>query len=224
MKTEKKAVIFDNEWVIVKNDWDSVASKVAADYGIPLMSGSDYKKALQGDPTNKNNRLYQRNKGLMGKVEFWGSVLQDHGLPTTPEDVDRISGALEGLTTEADPGVVALIGDLRDTKYRTFLLSNATPEIEAGNRRRYDYFELFDKTYFSHNIGFRKPDPRAYQVVLSDNGLEPDECIFVDDKRVNVEAARSLGIGTIMFKLGISSVDDLIKELALRGVTVRNND
>ena len=41
------AFIFDNEWVIVKNDWKEVAKQAAKELGIPKLTGKDFKKALQ---------------------------------------------------------------------------------------------------------------------------------------------------------------------------------
>ena len=54
--------------------------------------------------------------------------------------------------------------------------------------------ELFEKRWFSHQIGLDKPDPEIFRHVLNDGGLKPEETLFIDDTLVHVEAARSVGI------------------------------
>jgi HAD superfamily hydrolase (TIGR01509 family) len=57
-----------------------------------------------------------------------------------------------------------------------------------------------EKAYFSYQTGFVKPDPRAWQVVLDENALLPNECIFFDDQPRNVEAAKSLGMPAFLYE------------------------
>jgi putative hydrolase of the HAD superfamily len=56
---------------------------------------------------------------------------------------------------------------------------------------------FFDKTYYSHLMGCRKPEPEAWQMVLDENGLKPEHTLFIDDTLPNVEAARALGIQSV---------------------------
>ena len=87
-------------------------------------------------------------------------------------------------------------------KYRLFLLSN-TNEIhidwvkEDWGMERYDEFKsCFEKFYLSHEIHLRKPNTDIYEFVLSENQLKPDETFFIDDTKVNTDAASELGIKT----------------------------
>jgi putative hydrolase of the HAD superfamily len=54
---------------------------------------------------------------------------------------------------------------------------------------------IVDGTY----TGILKPDPRAYRLVLDAIGLEPRDCVFVDDQRRNVDGARAVGMRTVHF-------------------------
>ena len=87
-------------------------------------------------------------------------------------------------------------------KYRLFLLSN-TNEIhidwvkEDWGMERYDEFKsCFEKFYLSHEIHLRKPNTDIYEFVLSENQLKPDETFFIDDTKVNTDAASAIGIKT----------------------------
>ncbi len=56
------------------------------------------------------------------------------------------------------------------------------------------FSDLFEKAYFSHLFGFRKPDPTGFRRIMEENGLDPSSTLFVDDGLHHVESARSMGI------------------------------
>jgi len=94
-------------------------------------------------------------------------------------------------------------------RYRLFLFSNTNGIHQASFSKLYQaefdgasMDELFEKAYYSHSAGFRKPDPEAFIHILKENQLQPAETIFIDDALVNVEAARSLGIVGIHLRPG----------------------
>jgi putative hydrolase of the HAD superfamily len=86
--------------------------------------------------------------------------------------------------------------------YRVFLLSN-TNEIHASKFEkevpRVDHLKnLFERLYYSHQMGLRKPQPEIYKQVLTDNNLIPSETLFADDLPENIETAEKLGIQTLL--------------------------
>lgn len=88
-------------------------------------------------------------------------------------------------------------------KYNVFLLSN-TNEIHLTqiNHYLFDTYgitsinSLFKKAYFSHEVGFRKPDTEIFKLVLNENKLNPSETLFVDDSIEHIQSANQLGIIT----------------------------
>lgn len=89
------------------------------------------------------------------------------------------------------------------SQYRTFVLSNTNAIhiawIDAFMKEHYDEPGLepfFDHAYYSHVIGFRKPDANAYDVVTTSNNLEPSQTLFIDDREENIVAANQLGLQT----------------------------
>ena len=89
--------------------------------------------------------------------------------------------------------------------YRIYLFSN-TNEIHLKGFREIigDSFgdpdlleKVFDKTYYSHLIGLRKPNPEAFQFILDDQDLEPADVLFIDDSIQHIEAASKMGIQTV---------------------------
>lgn len=88
--------------------------------------------------------------------------------------------------------------------YNIYLLSN-TNEIheKAFNKilqQTCGYPTLavfFDRVYFSHRIGLRKPNREIFEFVLNENNLTPAETLFIDDSKQHIDSAKKLGIQTI---------------------------
>ena len=59
---------------------------------------------------------------------------------------------------------------------------------------------MFNKIYLSHEIGFRKPNKHAFQIILNENSLKPNNVLFIDDSPQHIEGAKKLGIKTHLLK------------------------
>jgi FMN phosphatase YigB (HAD superfamily) len=105
------------------------------------------------------------------------------------------------------------------SKYRTFLLSNINPihYDYIMNYLKTDFgFEgnghLFEKVYYSHLVGKRKPNAGIFEQVLNENHLDPAETLFIDDSPQNIEGAKQLGLNTYLM-----TAPDNIQVLFARG-------
>ena len=63
---------------------------------------------------------------------------------------------------------------------------------------------FFDKIYFSHKVGLRKPDAAIFQLILDETGFDPSKTLFVDDSPQHIEGAKALGIQTIFLEKGMT--------------------
>ena len=72
-----------------------------------------------------------------------------------------------------------------------------------------DFLPLTDGGVFSYEVHLLKPDRAIYEEICKKYSLIPSECIFIDDRKENVEAARTFGMQAIHFK----SYEDTDKEL-----------
>jgi putative hydrolase of the HAD superfamily len=99
-------------------------------------------------------------------------------------------------------------------KYTLALLSN-TNEIHFN--RFYPeckkFLDLFDYTFYSHKIGFMKPDAASFHYVLEQFNTIPETVLFIDDLERNIVAAKSLGIQTFLFDYA-KNRDFLLKQLS----------
>ena len=66
--------------------------------------------------------------------------------------------------------------------------------------KNYDIFDLLDGQVISSEVHLLKPEPEIYQHLLEKFGLQAEECVFTDDKAINVEGAEKVGLHGIVFQ------------------------
>jgi FMN phosphatase YigB (HAD superfamily) len=103
-------------------------------------------------------------------------------------------------------------------KYRLFLLSNTdsihieTFEQETGVSFYSDFYQCFEKVYFSFEIGMRKPDAEIFNYLIQKHELSAKNTLFVDDKKENTDAALSLGFHVWNLQVGQEDVINLFEK------------
>jgi putative hydrolase of the HAD superfamily len=107
---------------------------------------------------------------------------------------------------------------LLSSKYRLFLLTN-TDEIHINRFEENvgvsffsDFYQCFEKVYYSYEMGMRKPDVGIYRYIVNKHELSPKRTLFVDDKKVNTDAASSVGFHVWNLQVGQEDVVDLFKQ------------
>jgi epoxide hydrolase-like predicted phosphatase len=106
--------------------------------------------------------------------------------------IDRLFGGME-----PDPAMLDGVRAARRAGIRTAMLSN------SWGHDRYDtglLAELFDSWVISGEVGLRKPDPAIYELTAERLGLEPPDCVFVDDLPGNLKPALALGMATVLHR------------------------
>ena len=101
-------------------------------------------------------------------------------------------------------------------KYLLATINNEPLEI---NERRIQQFQLrreFKAFFSSCYLGVRKPDEGIYKLALEVTQRDPGESLFIDDRELNLECAKQLGMGTIHFR----NAAQLRQELAANGVAI----
>lgn len=96
----------------------------------------------------------------------------------------------------------------------TYLLSNTNALHIDFIRARYAFPGLVRGAILSHELGLRKPDCAIYRAALKLSRTRPEETVFVDDLKPNVEAARALGFVAIRFR-GAEDLRRRFRELGL---------
>jgi putative hydrolase of the HAD superfamily len=101
------------------------------------------------------------------------------------------------LGGEVRPAMVEAVRRCSDRLVTGLLTNNFLVAGEGEGGRHGPILSLFDGIIESSRVGVRKPDPRFYEVACEKLGVEPVECVFLDDLGINLKPARALGMTTI---------------------------
>jgi haloacid dehalogenase superfamily, subfamily IA, variant 3 with third motif having DD or ED len=189
-----KNIIFDYGNVIFRIDFKRVAEAWKA-------LGIDNADEFYGH--RKQDDVFN----ALERGEITPSAFRDRirELTHKPELTDQqIDDAWNAILIGIPKGNHELLLQLKD-KYRTFLLSNINAihydYVHGYLKREYnidDNSGLFEKVYYSHLVGKRKPDAGIFEQVLQENSLDPAETLFIDDSPQHLETAKKLGLQTYL--------------------------
>lgn len=101
------------------------------------------------------------------------------------------------------------IRSLKEKGYRCYILSNYARYTYGQTREELSFEELMDGCIFSWQVQQVKPERAIFETLLKRFSLVPEECVFLDDTRANVEAARKLGIRGIVFESRQQAMEEL---------------
>lgn len=105
--------------------------------------------------------------------------------------------------------------ELKERGYRLYILSNYARRTFAQTKEKLAFLEDVDGSLFSFEVHYIKPDPDIYRILLQKFHLTPQECVFLDDRAENVEAAKQLGIWAIQFtgyEAAVKALEELLEK------------
>ena len=105
--------------------------------------------------------------------------------------------------------------------YRLAVINNESLELNAYRIERFRLRECFSLFFSSCFVRLRKPDPRIYQLALDVTQTPAEAALLVDDRAINVEAARRLGMQTIHFR-DAGQVRSCLADLGVPMPAIRN--
>lgn len=111
-----------------------------------------------------------------------------------------------------DEPMLDLVRSARRAGLRTALLSNSW----GGGYPRHLFAELFDTVVISAEVGMRKPERRIFLLATERLGLEPADCVFIDDIEENAAAARAVGLAAIRHRAAADTAGQLEGLLGIR--------
>lgn len=183
-----KAIIFDFGGVLMRTDDPEPRQRMAKRLGLSIRELEAI--VFEGEDG------HMAEVGAITSEERWKRVTAMLGL-SAPDAWQSFPGqffAGEVLDIE----LLEYVRDLHGT-YKTALLSNASDSLDEYVRNTLELGDAFDAIIISALVGVSKPDPAIYHLALDQLQVAPDEAIFVDDRRDNVEAAASVGMHAIQF-------------------------
>lgn len=197
---------------------------VVFDYGMVLTEEQDpaaYAALLRltGLDRDRFEPLYWADRhaydeGKLTGVAFWQKLVRDAEIGETTGLAEELNVWDARMWTTQNRAMLAWQLELKQHGIKTAILSNMGDNVLANIERTFDWLARFDVLVWSYQLGMAKPEPAIYQHTLRELGVEPGEALFIDDRLVNIEAARALGMQGILF----STVERLRADLIANGL------
>jgi len=137
------------------------------------------------------------------------------------KELSKISLSIKEILTMLYDSIIALPGTLLiaeklSPNYNLFMLNNDYKERMVYEVKNYPHFNKYFKNRItSCDVGSMKPEEKIYKVLLERYNLIPEECVFIDDRPINIEAAKSFGFHGIVFK-DASQLESDLKKLGIK--------
>ena len=136
-----------------------------------------------------------------------GIITREEGNAAMLENAARVNRVFEVQTVidewpailRTKESTVHTTQKLKAAGYRLYYLTNIPADIMDELRQR-EWFSLFDGGVASCDVHLCKPEPAIYTTLMQTCNLAYDESIFIDDNKVNAQAAYNLGITGILYK------------------------
>ncbi|MGW1175109.1 HAD family hydrolase [Kitasatospora sp. NPDC002543] len=146
--------------------------------------------------------------GRIGKTQWVDSIARGLAGRMTEARARGLAEAFADSPFRADETVVRLLRRVRE-HCRVVLVTNATAWLDE-DLASLGLTDLADAVVNSSRVGSAKPDRRIYEIAVERAGVAPERCLFVDDRRENVDAAVALGMTGVHYR----GSEDLRRALA----------
>jgi glucose-1-phosphatase len=128
--------------------------------------------------------------GRCSAAEFGERLVAETGADMTgAEFLERFRRWPKGLMTGASDLVVEV-----QARLRVGVLSNTNVLHWQYQQDSVEIQDLFERRYLSFEVGIAKPDRGIFRHVLRDLDQVASSVLFLDDNRINVDAAREIGM------------------------------
>ena len=147
--------------------------------------------------TMKSRHWKELDRGVLTDEAVIDRFVKD--APELETEIRRSMENVHGIVYRLETSI-PWIEELRESGRRVLYLSNYSMKVANDNEDAMDFLAHMDGGLLSCDYKVIKPDPAFYMILIEKYGLEPSECVFLDDLEDNLAAARSLGIHTILVK------------------------
>ena len=171
-----EAIILDMYGVIVKQTGDDFVPYVQQTF--PNLKPEEIRK-----PWDK------ANIGEWTSLELWAAV----GFQGDLEKIEK--GYLD--TIELNDGLLEFIKAVR-MKYKLAIISNDSSRWSKYLREKFNIDQYFDVISISGDLKIRKPDERIFRLTIEKLAVKAEECLYIDDRRGYLEAAKRVGMNAIL--------------------------
>ena len=199
-----KHVIFDLGQVLVKVDLQNFMAHFSKEFDITIFD------LMQ----NQNDGAYQDFMiGNLTSEQFHQKTCHRYNHFVS---LDRLKFVWDTMLTGPVDGMAKVVNQLHENGYSLALLSNTDPWHFEYCQQYLPFLEKFESRFLSYDLKMKKPDAEIFLTVANALHTKPEQCVFIDDVRENIDSARSLNFKTIHFQ----DANQLRQELTEMGIAM----
>ena len=185
-----KNIVLDVGMVLVDWDWEGLFRYLGYDEEEVLWDLAHY--------TVLSKRWLEWDRSIKSDEQ-----LLDEMLMVAPIYENEITNIIDHIGEAVQPYryTKPWIRELKDAGYKVYILSNYSRDLYNKTiEEELDFLPLTDGALFSWQCHYIKPEPEIYETLFKQFDLEPKECVFLDDRQENLDAAEKFGMKTILFE------------------------
>jgi putative hydrolase of the HAD superfamily len=182
---EIKAILFDIGGVILYESVKESRNILCRKFGI---KPEDFKRfTVKNIPLSYTGKLHYNN--------FFKNLVKETKIQANPKDLVKEWIKAREKTSKPNKKVISLLKPL-SKKYKIVCLTDSTMLNDKSKQRKYAY-KLFKMNFISCRLGHMKPQKKIYQIAIKRLKLKPEQMLFIDNSRENLEGAKKLGLKTL---------------------------
>ncbi len=195
-----KNIVLDVGMVLVDWDWEGLFDDLG--YG-----DDDFVFDALASATVCSHRWKDWDRGSKSTEERTNEMIMV--APTFENEILNILSNI-GMAVDQFDYSKPWIRAMKKAGYKVYLLSNYSKELYQQTREvQLDFEKEVDGAVFSYQVGAIKPEKEIYQALLDRYNLKGEECVFIDDRQENLEAAEAFGMKGVLFRDFEQARDDL---------------
>jgi len=143
--------------------------------------------------------FFKYQTGKLDTEQFRNAIRESAGVDMSDQVFDEAWNAMLVRIPEERTALLKRLSE----RYPLYLLSNTSSLHVPVFEQMYidsagiSMHKVFRKIYYSHEIGWHKPDHEAWEYVIQDAGIKAEETLFLDDSIHNIKASQELGFQAI---------------------------
>ena len=145
----------------------------------------------------------------MPSIEYWQAVADYLDIALKPEEADRLTMIDAISWSRPEPAMAELADRLHRAGVELAILSNMPMVIKVYLESNCNWLPDFVHRTYSCDLKFAKPDPRIYEHSKNGVARHEERIVFIDDREENIDAARKVGINSLLFSGFQRLVEDL---------------
>lgn len=188
--SQLRAVVFDYGGVLsllpAEQDWERLAKAINLPVSVLLPYYWEFREGY--------------DRAIYGGATYWRRIAGTVGQDLDDEAITRLIALDNDQWGRENSAAIELAGRLRAAGVKIAVLSNMQFEMLARIRASFSWLQQFDAQLYSCELGISKPQAEIFLHAVKLLKVAPEQALFLDDRQVNLDGARRIGMRTMKYE------------------------